>query len=90
MFRETLLVLFARRLQCVRDHVPAHHAGGVCQQRRAGRLRVFDELNDVRDMAQVDAASFALIKRVIFGTDADPAPGYADRSMMISPDCCSR
>ena len=40
----------------------------------AGRLRVFDELNDVRDMAQIDAASFALIKRVIFGTDADPAP----------------
>jgi hypothetical protein len=41
----------------------------------AGRLRVYDELNEVRDMAQVDAASFALIKRVIFGTDADPAPG---------------
>jgi hypothetical protein len=41
----------------------------------AGRMRVFDELNEVRDMAQVDGASFALIKRVIFGTDADPAPG---------------
>src|ERR1700681_3352856 len=39
------------------------------------RLRTYDELNEVRDMAQVDAASFALIKRVIFGTDADPAPG---------------
>src|ERR1700687_2915142 len=41
----------------------------------AGRMRVFDELNEVRDMAQIDTASFALIKRVIFGTDADPAPG---------------
>ena len=40
----------------------------------AGRLRVYDELNEVRDMAQVDSASFGLIKRVIFGTDADPAP----------------
>jgi hypothetical protein len=40
----------------------------------AGRLRIFDELNEVRDMAQVDVASFALIKRVIFGTDADPPP----------------
>jgi len=39
-----------------------------------GRLRVFDELNELRDMAEIDAASFALIKRVIFGTDADPAP----------------
>jgi len=26
-------------------------------------------------MADIDAASFANIKRVIFGTDADPAPG---------------
>ena len=40
----------------------------------AGKLRVYDELNDVRDMAEIDVASFALIKRVIFGTDADPAP----------------
>jgi hypothetical protein len=40
----------------------------------AGRLRAYDEINEVRDMAQLDAASFALIKRVIFGTDADPAP----------------
>ncbi|HEY1725183.1 MAG TPA: hypothetical protein VGF89_07160 [Steroidobacteraceae bacterium] len=40
----------------------------------AGRLRVYDELNEVRDMAQIDAASFTLIKRVIFGTDADPPP----------------
>jgi hypothetical protein len=28
----------------------------------------------VRDMAQVHAGSFALIKRVIFGTDADAPP----------------
>ena len=43
----------------------------------AGKLRMFDELNELRDMAQVDAASFTLIKRVIFGTDADPAAGCA-------------
>jgi hypothetical protein len=41
----------------------------------ACRLRIFDELNEVRDMAQVDAASFALIKRVIFGTDAEAPAG---------------
>lgn len=40
----------------------------------AGKLRVFDQLNDVRDMAQIDAASFTAIKRVLFGTDADPPP----------------
>jgi len=40
----------------------------------SGKLRVFDELNELRDMAQIDAASFTAVKRVIFGSDADPAP----------------
>jgi hypothetical protein len=38
----------------------------------SGRLRLFDQLNELREMAQIDAASFALIKRVIFGSDSDP------------------
>src|SRR3974390_624635 len=41
----------------------------------AGKLRIFDELNDLRAMAQIDAASFTLIKRVIFSTDADASGG---------------
>jgi len=40
----------------------------------SGKLRLFDELNDLREMAEVDSASFAVLKRVIFGSDADPAP----------------
>jgi hypothetical protein len=40
-----------------------------------GKLRIFDELNELRDMAEIDGASFALVKRVIFGNDADPPPG---------------
>jgi hypothetical protein len=39
----------------------------------SGRLHLFDQLNELRDMAQIDAPSFALLKRVIFGNDADPA-----------------
>ena len=42
----------------------------------AGKLRVFDELNNVREMAELDQAMFAPVKRVLFGTDADPAPSY--------------
>jgi len=41
-----------------------------------GKLRVFDELNTVRDMAEMDAALFTPIKRVLFGTDADAAPSF--------------
>lgn len=39
-----------------------------------GKLRVFDELSDVRDMAEIDASVFIAIKRVLFDTDADAAP----------------
>ena len=39
-----------------------------------GKLRVFDQLNDVRVMADLDATTFAGIKRVIFGSDNDPYP----------------
>jgi hypothetical protein len=42
----------------------------------AGKLRVFDELNNVRDMAELDLETFAPIKRVLFGTDSDPPPHF--------------
>ena len=41
----------------------------------AGRLRIFDELNDVREIAEIDPNTYALVKRVLFGTDADPLYG---------------
>jgi hypothetical protein len=40
----------------------------------AGKLRVFDQLNDVRTMADLDASTFIDIKRIIFGSDNDPYP----------------
>jgi hypothetical protein len=39
-----------------------------------GKLHVFDELNQIRDMAEIDVNAFTPIKRVLFGTDADAAP----------------
>jgi hypothetical protein len=39
-----------------------------------GKLKVFDQLNDVRQMADLDAQTFIDIKRTLFGTDADPHP----------------
>jgi len=40
----------------------------------AGKLRLFDQLNDVRVMADIDGPTFIDIKRVIFGSDNDPHP----------------
>ena len=31
-----------------------------------GKLKLFDELNEIRDMAEIDAETFGVIKRVIF------------------------
>jgi hypothetical protein len=39
-----------------------------------GRLRIYDELNDVRAMAELDVETFTRIKSVLFGNDSDPRP----------------
>jgi hypothetical protein len=74
LFRETLqcysrgiLNAFATMSRRTMQAVFAHLG-------EAGKLRVFDELNNVRDMAEIDSVLFTPIKRVLFGTDADPAP----------------
>jgi hypothetical protein len=80
---EPIEVLFRETLGCY-SHGALNAFVSMCRRTmqavffnagESGRLRVFDELNDVRDMAEIDADSFALIKRVVFGTDADPSPG---------------
>ncbi len=40
----------------------------------AGRLRLFDELNEVRELAALSADTFARLKSILFGTAADPHP----------------
>jgi hypothetical protein len=39
-----------------------------------GKLRLYDELNDVRVMAELDTETFMRIKSVLFGNDSDPRP----------------
>jgi len=40
----------------------------------AGKLRVFDELNHVRDMADLDTDTFLKLRAMIFGTEGDSRP----------------
>lgn len=40
----------------------------------AGKLRMFDELTRIRDMADIDADTHAVVKKVIFGNETDPKP----------------
>jgi len=39
-----------------------------------GKLSLFDQLNDVRRMAEIDDRTFSIVKQVIFGNDSDPRP----------------
>jgi hypothetical protein len=40
----------------------------------SGKLRMFDQLNDVRTLVGIDAETYQLLKAVIFGTAADSRP----------------
>lgn len=79
---EEVDVLFRETLTCYSNG--SYHAF-ACMCRRTmqaafadlgetGKLRMFDQLNDVRVMAELDAATFIDVKRVIFGSDNDPYP----------------
>jgi hypothetical protein len=39
-----------------------------------GRLKVFNQLAEAREMAEIDADTFNTVKKVLFGTDADAWP----------------
>ena len=39
-----------------------------------GRLRVFDQVNEARQMAEIDPDTFNVVKKVIFGSDSEPHP----------------
>jgi hypothetical protein len=76
--------LFSESLQCY-SHGLYNAFATMCRRTmqaafadlgESGKLRVFDELNNVRDMAELDLSMFTPIKRVLFGSDADPAPQY--------------
>jgi hypothetical protein len=74
LFREALLCYSHGAFNAFSSMCRRTMQAAFAQLGEGGKLRVFDELNDLRDIAQVDAASFTAIKRVIFGSDSDPAP----------------
>jgi hypothetical protein len=79
---EEVEALFREALLCY-SHGAFHAFTTMCRRTaqatfanlgEAGKLRIFDELNEVRDMAELDPSTFGDIKRVLFGNDADAFP----------------
>jgi hypothetical protein len=40
----------------------------------SGKLKIYDQLTEIRGMAELDHDTFTLLKKVLFGTDADAHP----------------
>jgi len=45
-----------------------------------GRLKIFAQVNEAREMAEIDADTFAAVRKVIFGSDTDAAPSLPEPS----------
>jgi hypothetical protein len=44
----------------------------------SGRLRLYNQLAEAREMAEIDNETFVAVKKVLFGTDADAPPSLPD------------
>jgi hypothetical protein len=42
----------------------------------AGKLKIYEQLTEIRDMAELDHDTFNLLKKVVFGSDADVHPSF--------------
>ncbi|HEX9207884.1 MAG TPA: hypothetical protein VF851_06585 [Steroidobacteraceae bacterium] len=39
-----------------------------------GRLRIFEEIREAKELAEIDNDTFAVVKKVLFGGEGDPSP----------------
>lgn len=39
-----------------------------------GRLKIFEQAREARELAEIDSDTFATVRKVLFGADADPSP----------------
>ena len=45
-----------------------------------GRLRIFEQAREAREMAEIDNETFGIVKKVLFSSDADPSPQWPELS----------
>lgn len=39
-----------------------------------GRLRIFEQIREAKELAEIDSDTFAVVKKVLFGGEGDPSP----------------
>jgi len=71
-FREALVCYSHNQFQAFASMVRRTAAVTLADLGNSTRLRLFDSLSDVREMAEIDEETFAVVMRIIFASDSEP------------------
>jgi len=71
-FREALICYSHNQFQAFASMCRRTAAVSFADLGNSTKLRLFDSLSDVREMAEIDENTFAVVMRVIFANGADP------------------
>lgn len=74
LFREALACFTAGTFNAFASMCRRAAQGAFADLGEAGRLRLFDELHTIREMAELEPETFTKVKAVIFGGAGDPRP----------------
>jgi hypothetical protein len=74
LFRESLLCFSSGAYNAFASMCRRTARAAFVDLGESGKLRMFDQLNDVRALVGIDPETFQLLKAVIFGTPADSRP----------------
>jgi hypothetical protein len=74
LFRETLLCFTAGALHAFTSMCRRTAQAAFAELGESGKLRMFDELNNIRQMAEIAPDTFGKLKSILFGNESDPRP----------------
>lgn len=74
LFREALTVFSAGCYDAFASMCRRTAQAAFADLGEQGRLRIFDELAEIRVLAEIDDETFAVVKKVVFGNDAEARP----------------
>ena len=74
LFKEALLCFTAGAFNAFTSMCRRTAQAAFAELGAAGKLRLFDELNDVRQLADIATETFVKLKSILFGSETDPKP----------------
>lgn len=88
---EEVETLFKEALSCYANNCPNAFASMCRRSARlvfrdlgeTGKLRIFDQFNDVKDMTALDNETFGVVKAVVFDTDDLPTLDAAQAGLLL-------